>query len=56
MGNVPGASVIDSPLWMGRLEGLCQKLLGELLLKTLPALWLGGQMIERNLMRSGPMY
>ncbi len=42
MGNVPGASVIDSPLWMGRLEGLCQKLLGEeLLLKTLPALWLG---------------
>ena len=42
MGNVPGASVIDSPLWMGRLEGLCQKLLGEeLLLKSLPALWLG---------------
>ncbi|MBU24549.1 MAG: hypothetical protein CMD99_00770 [Gammaproteobacteria bacterium] len=42
MGNVPGASVIDSPLWMGRLEGLCQKLLGEeLILKTLPALWLG---------------
>ncbi len=42
MGNVPGAGLIDSPLWMGRLEGLCQKLLGEdLILKSLPALWLG---------------
>ncbi|MDC0378959.1 circularly permuted type 2 ATP-grasp protein [Litorivicinus sp.] len=42
MANVPGSGVIDSPLWMGRLEGLCQKLLGEdLILKTLPALWLG---------------
>ena len=42
MGNIPGSGVIDSPLWMGRLEGLCQKLLGEeLILKTLPALWLG---------------
>ena len=44
MGNVPGAGVIDSPLWMGRFEGLCQKLLGEeLILKTLPALWLGDE-------------
>ncbi len=42
MGNVPGAGVIDSPLWMGRFEGLCQKLLGEeLLIKSVPALWLG---------------
>ena len=42
MGNVPGSGVIDSPLWMGRLESLCPKLLGEeLILKTLPALWLG---------------
>ena len=36
--------MIDSPLWMGRFEGLCQKLLGEeLILKTLPALWLGDE-------------
>lgn len=42
MGNVPGSGVIDSPLWMGRFEGLCQKLLGEeLLIKSVPALWLG---------------
>ncbi|MDB4021039.1 circularly permuted type 2 ATP-grasp protein [Litorivicinus sp.] len=42
MGNVPGSGVIDSPLWMGRFDGLCQKLLGEeLILKSIPALWFG---------------
>ena len=24
MGNIPGSGVIDSPLWMGRLEGLAE--------------------------------
>ena len=42
MGNVPGAGVIDSPLWMG-VEGLCRLLGEELILKTLPALWLGDE-------------
>lgn len=42
MGNVPGAGVIDSPLWMGRFESLCPRLLGEpLLIESVPAWWLG---------------
>ena len=42
MANVPGAGVIDSPLWMGRFERLCERLLGEtLLLPSVAAWWLG---------------
>ena len=55
MGNVPGSGVIDSPLWMGRLEELCQKLLGEdLILKTLPALWLGDESEREDFERLWP--
>ena len=55
MANLPGSGVIDSPLWMGRFEGLCQKLLGEsLALKSVPALWLGDAEERRELMTLWP--
>ena len=55
MANLPGSGLIDSPLWMGRLEGLCQKLLGEeLALKSVPALWLGDDSERAELMGLWP--
>ena len=55
MGNLPGSSVINSPLWMGKLDGLYQKLLGETpLLKTVPAWWLGDNRENQNFKAAWP--